>query len=220
MNHYINLLEERERKPVQTVEAAKFVKPATMAAVGLVAAGVFMFYRANTAVVREADGLRSQWRNMENRVKEAEARAEVYERLLRSRETLAGWSASRYRWSEILEHARDSIPEPREQFQFLTFSFDEDIRGLRTLPREGEDLPHPFARVAEVRLVGRVQAERPDRFRFELEDRLRGNQNRPSPFVTVKLENPPALPDPPPGPLPVSGFQFTLVLPPSELTVP
>lgn len=220
MNHYINLLEARERRPVQTMDAAKYVKPLVFVVVALVAAGVFWFYRVNTEVVREAQRLSRQWSDMEPRVEEAQARTEVYDRLLRSRETLLGWSASRYPWSEILAHTRDAIPEPRGQFQFLDFSFDEEIRGLRSLPRDSEAAADPLERQVDIRLVGRIQAERPDRHRFELEDRLRGSQTHPSPFVSVTLENPPVLPEPPPGPLPVSGFQFTLTLPPATFQAP
>lgn len=221
MNHYINLLEESEKRYFSAAETSPLVKIGALAAVGIVGILVFFMINGMTSTIREADQLSRRWDQIKDDVSAARDRANALRRIEDAHATLQGWSTSRYDWSEVLLHVREDLPEPRERFQLTRLHFEEDITGLRRHRPGVDNLVHPWTRTARAELRGFIHGLGAESAYAEMERSLvLPREDAPPLFQTVLLENSTLQTPSANQPGPVFLFNFSMTLSPRSVLPP
>jgi len=209
MNHYINLLEDSERRYFSAAESSPLLKVGAVSAVVLILAALGLWMAQSGKTIQQGRQLSQRWREIEKPVAEAQSRADLLRRLDREHATLRGWDSSRFEWFTILEFIQDRLPAPESQFSFRNLSFDEEIAGLKRHRPDNETLVDPLVRQIRIDLRGYIAGTRPELALAEFERQLLDST---SPFDWARLVNN----DPQPGisspERPVSQFLFFLNL--------
>jgi hypothetical protein len=190
MNHYINLLEESEKRYFSAAENSPLLKIGAGAAVALALGMVYLLISAMTATIREADQLTRRWADIKDEVSAARERATALRRIEDSHATLQGWSPSRHNWADALLRIQNDLPEPRERFQFTRLHLEENIVGLRRHRPGIDDLVHPWTRQARGELRGFIAGFGAESAYAQIERNLVLPRNGiPSLFSAALLEN-------------------------------
>ncbi|MCC5844492.1 MAG: hypothetical protein JJU05_09595 [Verrucomicrobia bacterium] len=190
MNHYINLLEESEKRFFSAAETSPLLKIGAVAGVALALGLVYFMVSSMTSTIREADQLTRRWDQIKDDVSAARERATALRRIEDSHNTLLGWSPSRHNWADALQRIQDELPEPRTRFQFTRLHFDEEIVGLRRHRPGVDDLAHPWTREARGELRGLITGFGAESAYAEIERNLvRAENGTPPLFSSALLEN-------------------------------
>jgi hypothetical protein len=192
MNHYINMLEPSECVYISSAEANPVYKLAAVAvAVALIGFGV-LNYQGLQSTIEEGASLESWLKTNSEQVEEAAERFADHQRLKRAQTTLTGWRDTRYAYSPLLAHIGSRVPDPVDQTQFTSLSFNEEIIGLRILreqPASGQTRTYPLERQVRLRLTGLVRDTRPslklDQYKALLE---LGEDRPPIEDITMRLQ--------------------------------
>lgn len=190
MNHYINLLEPGERRYFSAAETSPLLKIGVVALIVLVVGGVSFAMQRMGTTIREGEALAERWRQISGQVRDAERRTEQLTRLEQDYETLRGWSVSRIAWDEVLEFVQAQLPEPVEEAQFRSFTFDEEMHGLRRHRPDVDNRVHPLQRRVRVQLTGLMAGPRPEVMLGEFEQRLMQAEGTPFEWVRLDLNSP------------------------------
>ncbi len=190
MNHYINLLEESEKRFFSAAETSPLIKGGAVAGVAVVLGLVFLMVNSMTSTIREAEQLTRRWDQIKDDVSTARERATALRRVEDSHATLYGWSPSRHNWADALQRIQEVLPEPSERFQFTRLHLEEEIVGLRRHRPGVDDLVHPWTREARGELRGFVTGFGAESAYAQMErDLVRTESGAPALFNRALLEN-------------------------------
>jgi hypothetical protein len=156
MNHYINLLEESEKRYLSAAETSASLKLGLAGGALALSALVYFSIHSMTSTIREAETLSRRWDQIKGDVDAARERSVALGRIQNAHATLNGWSPSRQNWAEVLLRIQTDLPEPRERFQLTRLHFEEHISGLRRHRPGVDDLVHPWVRESRGELRGLI----------------------------------------------------------------
>jgi len=165
MNHYINMLDPSECVFISSAEANPIFKlGAMMLAFLLVGYGILTF-QGYQGVISDGEKLDKWLKSNEESVTEAGDRFATHQRIERAGQTLKAWQETRHDYATLLDFIGRRIPDPIDQTQFVSMSFNEDMVGMRTRredPASGQTEFYPLERTVSLRLNGLIKNDRPD----------------------------------------------------------
>lgn len=192
MNHYINLLEPGECHYLPATESNPLYKLGAMALVAVLVGWAYFSYQGLTSTIREGEKVEAWLQKNAEDVEEAKERSDLARRIGNARETLEGWSASRYDYPVLFDALVRAIPPPAERMQFTQLFFNETLVGLsepRENPEGNDTAFHPVERVVRIELQGLLGGGRPDLMLDDYRSNLVGERDGlPLEGVSMRLE--------------------------------
>jgi len=186
--HSINLLEPSEVHYLSAAASNPLYKWAAMAAAGLVALLLVLYFLSLKDTVARGEELERRWAEIKDDVEVAAALDGKWDRLERGRDTLRGWSATRVDLDQTLAYLVGQTPTDLEDIQFTRLQWTEDMQGLRQqVPGDKAADFHPLQRVIRIQLRGELRSTRPERMLTRFQRNLLSGEP-PQAIDTVTLD--------------------------------